>query len=121
MYRRHKMAVQVKKRKKKNRKIKKIQKPKKSRQWVHNNIWGGMAPVEKKAFLMGKEMGTVEATMLYMLVNMSIKYKIWKYKLAGVMPKENSITNDVKRWLNDITWYQKWRIWLPLVRRLVYE
>jgi hypothetical protein len=90
-------------------------------QRVHNNIWGGMAPVEKKVFLMGKEMGTVEATMLYMLVNMCIKYKIWKYKLAGVMPKENSITNDVKRWLNDITWYHKWRIWLPLVRRLVYE
>jgi hypothetical protein len=33
---------------------------------MHTNIWGGMDPVEKKAFLMGKEMGTVEATMLYM-------------------------------------------------------
>jgi hypothetical protein len=90
-------------------------------QHVHNSLWGGGEPVDKKAFLMGKDMGTVEATMLYMLTNMCIKYRIWKYKLAGILPKENCIANDVKHWLNNLTWYHKWRIMLPLVRRQVYD
>ena len=88
---------------------------------VHNSLWGGVEPVDKKAFLMGKEMATVEATMLYMLTNMCIKYRIWKYKLAGIIPKPNCIANDVKNWLENLTWYHKWRIMLPLVRRQVYE
>jgi hypothetical protein len=66
-------------------------------------------------------MGTVEATMLYMLTNMCIKYKIWKYKLAGVLPKVNCIKMDVENWVKELTWYHKWRIILPLVKRQVYE
>jgi hypothetical protein len=66
-------------------------------------------------------MGTVEATMLYMLTNMCIKYRIWKYKITGILPKENCIVNAVKHWLNDLTWHHKWRMMLPLVRRQVYE
>jgi len=31
--------------------------------------------------------------MLYMLTNMCIKYRIWKYKLAGIIPKPNCIAN----------------------------
>jgi hypothetical protein len=71
-------------------------------QHVHNSLWGGVEPVDKKAFLMGKEMATVEATMLYMLTNMCIKYRIWKYKLAGIIPKPNCIANDVKNWLENL-------------------
>jgi hypothetical protein len=90
-------------------------------QQVHKKLWGGDINVEKKSFLMGKEMGTVEATMLYMLSNMYIKYKIWRYKLAETLPKVNCISNDVNNWFNGLTWYNKWRIMLPLVRQHVYE
>jgi hypothetical protein len=90
-------------------------------QYVHNSLWGGVEMVDKKAFLMGKEMVTVEATMLYMLTNMCIKYRLWKYKIAGIISKANCIANDVKHWLDNLTWYHKWRMMLPLVRRQVYE
>ena len=86
-------------------------------QAVHKNIWGNNNPVEKKTFLMGRDMGCIEATLLYMLVNMYIKQRIWKYKLATVLPNINNITNDVFRWLAGITVYNKWRIMLPLVRQ----
>jgi len=88
-------------------------------QHVHNSLWGGGEPVDKKAFLMGKDMGTVEATMLYMLTNMCIKYRIWKYKLAGILPKENCIANDVKHWLNNLTWYAAASIWLKNIGRYI--
>ncbi len=48
-----------------------------------------------------------------------IKYKIWKYKLAGFIPRNNSIINDVRDWLEKLCMYHKWRMMLPLVRRLV--
>ncbi len=83
---------------------------------VHHSYWGGRM-VEKKEFLMGKELGTVEATVLYMLSNMYIKYKIWKYKLAGALPMANNISNDLKEWMNNLMKYNKWRIMLPLVRQ----
>ena len=89
-------------------------------QEVYHNLWGGNGQVDKKSFLMGKDMGIVEATMLHMLSNMCIKYRLWKYKLAGVLPKVNCIKNDVIKWMDELTWYHKWRIMLPLVRRQIY-
>jgi hypothetical protein len=73
--------------------------------------------VERNAFLMGKELGSIEATVLYMLMNMCIKYRIWKYKLAGVLPNVQHICNDLTNFVNGITLYNKWRIMLPLVRQ----
>jgi hypothetical protein len=87
-------------------------------QAVHNEIWG-TRNVNKKDFLFGRDLGIMEATLLYMLVNMYIKYKIWKYKLAGFVPRNNSIINDVRDWLEKLCMYHKWRMMLPLVRRLV--
>ncbi len=73
--------------------------------------------VEKEEFLLGKETGIIESNILYMLINMLIKYKIWKYKLAGVLPLSQSITNELKEWVNRITAYGKWRNMLPLVQQ----
>jgi hypothetical protein len=84
-------------------------------QTVHNAIWGTIN-VDKKDFLFGRDLGLMEATLLYMLVNM---YKIWKYKLAGFIPRNNSIINDVREWLEKLCMYHKWRMMLPLVRRLI--
>jgi hypothetical protein len=87
-------------------------------QTVHNAVWGTRI-VNKKDFLFGRDLGIMEATLLYMLVNMYIKYKIWKYKLAGFIPRNNSIINDVREWMEKLCMYHKWRMMLPLVRRLV--
>jgi hypothetical protein len=75
--------------------------------------------VEKQDFLMGKDLGIVEATVLYMLSNMYIKYKIWKYKLAGALPRVHNIANDLKEWMSNLMKYNKWRIMLPLVRQQI--
>jgi hypothetical protein len=66
---------------------------------------------------MGRDLGFMEASVLYMLINMYIKYRIWKYKLAGVLPKHNCIIKDVRYWVDMLTQYNKWRMMLPLVRR----
>jgi hypothetical protein len=86
---------------------------------VYRNVWNTDRDIDKKSFLMGRDMGCMEASMLYMLVNMYIKYRIWKYKLANVEPKAYNIANDTKLWIQDITWYNKWRIMLPLVRQRI--
>jgi hypothetical protein len=52
-----------------------------------------------------------------MLINMYIKYRIWKYKLAGVLPLVRCISNDLNRWVNTLVSYKKWRMMLPLVRQ----
>jgi hypothetical protein len=86
-------------------------------QEVYGSFWGNNAMVEKTDFLMGREMGTEEATSLYMLINMYIKHKIWKYKLAGVLPLARCISNDLNRWVDSLVSYKKWRMMLPLVRQ----
>jgi hypothetical protein len=53
------------------------------------------------------------------MVNMYIKYKIWKYKLAEALPKTNCIINDVIAFLRGLSRFNKWRILLPLLRQLV--
>jgi len=50
---------------------------------VYRNVWDTNGEVEKKAFLMGKIIWCMEATQLYMMVNMYIKHQIWRYKLGG--------------------------------------
>ena len=86
---------------------------------VNQAYWGRNLVTDKKEFLMGKDMGTIEATLLYMLINMFVKYRIWKYKLAGVLPNIQYITNDLRNFINGISSYNKWRIMLPLVRQQV--
>jgi hypothetical protein len=73
--------------------------------------------VDKTEFLLGKELGSIEATVLYMLMNMYIKYRIWKYKLAGALPSVQYIFNDLTKFVNSLSTYNKWRIMLPLVRQ----
>jgi hypothetical protein len=68
---------------------------------------------------MGKIVGFLETTQLYMMVNMYIKYKMWKYKLAEALPKANCIINDVIAFLRGLSRFNKWRILLPLLRQLV--
>jgi hypothetical protein len=56
---------------------------------------------------------------LYMLINMYIKYKIWKYKLANAKPRVNSILQDVCEWICRLTWHKKWKNMLPICRQHV--
>jgi hypothetical protein len=62
-------------------------------------------------------MGTVEATVLYMLINMFIKFRIWKYKLAGVMPVIQNIMYDLDQWTTHLAAYNKWRNMLLLLQQ----
>jgi hypothetical protein len=84
---------------------------------VHRRFWGTNNDVEKKDFLLGKAMGTVEETVLYMLINMFIKQRIWKYKLAGVMPLIQNIMYDLDQWTSNLTAHNKWRNMLLLLRQ----
>lgn len=78
-------------------------------QQIYGKVWEVNTGVTKEDFLMGRNIGTIEATVLYMAVNMIIKQKIWAYKLAGALPKVNSIAEDVKNTIRGLCRYQKWR------------
>jgi hypothetical protein len=67
---------------------------------------------------MGRNLGILEVTMSYMIVNMYIKYRLWKYKLAGVLPNVNNIIRDVRLWIENLCFYKKWKMMLSLVRQL---
>jgi hypothetical protein len=86
-------------------------------QEVHRRFWGTNNDVGKKDFLLGKDMGTVEGTVLYMLINMFIKYRIWKYKLAGVMLVTQNIFYDLEQWTHNLAAHNKWRNMLLLLRQ----
>jgi hypothetical protein len=86
-------------------------------QEVHRRFWGTNNVVGKKDFLLGKDIGTVEATVLYMLINMFIKHRIWKYKLAGVMPVTQNIMYDLEQWTSNLAAHNKWRNMLLLLRQ----
>ncbi len=77
-----------------------------------------MNNISKKDFLMGKDLGIMEVSMVYMLINMYIKHKIWKYKLANVLPNTGLIIRDVQYWIEKLKYYKKWRMMLPLVQQL---
>ena len=85
-------------------------------QQVHRSVWG-IGNVTKRNFLMGRELKTLESTTLYMLVNMYIKYRIWKYKLAGFLPNIICISDDMQNMLRILSRFHKWRQLLPQVRR----
>jgi hypothetical protein len=40
---------------------------------VYRTFWGVNTDIEKKDFLMGRDLGFMEASVLYMLINMYIK------------------------------------------------
>ena len=86
-------------------------------QKIYKQIWETRIEVTKKDFLMGRNFGNMEATLLYMMVNMLIKFDIWKYKLAKTIPNCNLISNNIKNNINNLMRYQKWRNILLLVRR----
>jgi hypothetical protein len=88
-------------------------------QEVHKKYWGVNTNIDKEHFLLGKDVGTVEATILYMSITMFIKYRIWKYKLANVLPKPQCIVNDVTIWIENLKRHNQWRIMLPLVRQRI--
>jgi hypothetical protein len=84
---------------------------------VYQGIWGNNVVLEKKDFLMGKLIWCMEGTQLYMLVNMFVKYRVWKYKLAGVIPNVGWITEDTNKFIREVCEYKKWRNMMPLIRR----
>jgi hypothetical protein len=90
-------------------------------QEVYTLFWGRNVVLEKKDFLLGRNMTTVEATVLYMLINMFIKYKIWKFKLAGALPKSRTILNELQDWVIRICAFKRWKNMLPLVRQHILQ
>ncbi len=86
---------------------------------VFCGVWETNAILEKKHFLMGKPIICVEATQLFMLINMYIKNRVWKYKLANTLPLVNNIINDTRYFIQKLVGYNKWRIMLPLLRQHV--
>jgi hypothetical protein len=88
---------------------------------VHTHYWGRDVVLNKKDYLLGINMQTVEATVLYMLINMFIKYRIWKYKLAGVLPRPRCISNDLNEWMRKLCAFRKWKNMLPLVRQHIVQ
>jgi hypothetical protein len=88
---------------------------------VYKGVWGTNIDPEKKDFLMGKAIICAEVTQLYMVVNNFIRYRLWKYKIAGAIPLVNSIINDTNNLVTRLCYYNKWRIMLPLLRQHVRE
>jgi hypothetical protein len=70
---------------------------------------------------MGKLAHSVECTALFQLINQFIRYKIWNYKLAGILPKKGMIVHEVENFINFVG--KKPDLWgqLPLVRQLCLE
>jgi len=88
-------------------------------QCIYKSVWDTGVNVTKRDYLMGLNIGNMEATILYMSINMLIKYKIWRAKLANTFPNCNTIANDIKMNVYQLTKYQKWRNMLPLVRQRI--
>jgi hypothetical protein len=84
---------------------------------VHRTLWG-VNVVDKKEFLMGKLANSMEGTALYQLINLFLRYKIWNYKLAGILPKTGTIVHETEQFINRISSRPSWRGQLPLVRQM---
>jgi hypothetical protein len=80
-------------------------------------LWG-VNDVNKKDFLMGKLANSIEGTALYQLINLFLRYKIWNYKLAGILPKTGTIVHETEQFIIRICSRPSWRGQLPLVRQL---
>lgn len=84
---------------------------------VNRIIWGNHT-IDKKTFLMGRLGNSVECTAMGQLISMYIRYKIWNYKLAGVMPKKGTIVHETECFITDICKKPNLRGQMPLLRHL---
>ena len=85
--------------------------------YVVQKLWGINA-MEKKIFLMGKIAQNMELALIFQLVNMFIRYKIWNYKLAGILPKKTMIVHETENFIGEIGKKPGLRGQLPLLRQL---
>jgi hypothetical protein len=85
--------------------------------FVQNRLWGVDA-INKTHFLMGRTGPNYEATALYQLANMFIRFKIWNYKLANILPKMSTIAHETETFVNNICRRPSWRGQLPIIRQL---
>ncbi len=72
----------------------------------------------KKTFLMGKIGQNMELSSIFQLVNLFIRYKIWNYKLAGILPKPGMIVHETERLISEIFKKPDLRGQQPLLRQL---
>ena len=85
--------------------------------FVLNKLWGIQVP-EKKTFLMGKVGQNMELSSIFQLINLFIRYKIWNYKLAGILPKSGMIVHETERFISEIFKKPDLRGQQPLLRQL---
>jgi hypothetical protein len=85
--------------------------------FVLDKLWGIQVP-EKKTFLMGKVGQNMELSSIFQLVNLFIRYKIWNYKLAGILPKPGMIVHETERLISEIFKKPDLRGQQPLLRQL---
>jgi hypothetical protein len=83
--------------------------------FVLDKLWGIQVP-DKKSFLMGKAAQNMELSSIFQLVNLFIRYKIWNYKLAGILPKPGMLVHETERFITEIFKKQDLRGQLPWVR-----
>ncbi len=67
---------------------------------------------------MGNLANSVECTALYQLINMFSRFKIWNYKLAGILPKNGTIVYETENFIANLCKKPNLRGQLPLVRQL---
>jgi hypothetical protein len=84
---------------------------------TYRAIWG-VNNVDKKTVLMGKLGSNVECTAMGHLINMYIRYKLWNYKLAGILPKNGTIVHETECFINFICTKPNLRGQMPLLRHL---
>jgi hypothetical protein len=84
-------------------------------------LWGNNVVIDKKSFLMGKLANGVECTAIYQLINQFIRYNIWNYKIAGILPKKGMIVHEVENFIHFIGKKPDLRGQLPLLRQLHVE
>jgi hypothetical protein len=84
---------------------------------VLQKLWGINA-LDKKSFLMGKIAQNMELALIFQLVNLFIRYRIWNYKLAGILPKKNMIVHETENCIREIGRKPGLRGQLPLLRQL---
>jgi hypothetical protein len=85
--------------------------------FVQNRLWG-VGVINKPHFLMGRTAPNYEAAALYQLVNMFIRFKIWNYKLANILPKKGTIVHETETFINYVCRRPSWRGQLPIIRQL---
>jgi hypothetical protein len=84
---------------------------------VNLAIWG-VQNVDKKTFLMGRLGNSVECTAMGQLISMYVRYKIWNYKLAGILPKKGTIVHETECFITDICRKPNLRGQMPMLRHL---